>query len=89
MATQCKESRKESRHALVETAWTFCMYFNVASNFYNDFLKLLRKFYCENIYLLYSTFIKLLEEFIKDLAEILSIEVLQVSLRSSFNFKSK
>ena len=75
--------------SLVEIAWTFCMYFNVASNFYNDFLKLLRKLSCENIYLLYSTFIKLLEEFIKDLAEILSIEVLQVSLRSSFNFKSK
>ena len=65
---------------LVETAWTFCMYFNVASNFNYDFLKLSQKFSCEN-YLLYSTFIKLLGSF--------SIEVLQVSLRSSFNFESK
>ena len=37
----------------------------------------------------YSTFIKLLERFIKVLAAILRLEVLQVSLRSSSNFKSK
>ena len=65
------------------------MYFNVASNFYHDFLKLLWKLSCENIYLLNSTFIKLLERFIKVLAAILRLEVLQVSLRSSSNFKSK
>ena len=35
-------------YSLVETAWTFCMYFNVASNFYYDFLKLLRKLSSEN-----------------------------------------
>ena len=75
--------------SLLKTAWTFCMYFNVASNFHYDFLKLLRKLSCENIYLLYSTFIKLLERFINDLAEILSIEVLQVLLRSSFKFNCK
>ena len=75
--------------ALVETACIFCMYFNVASNFYYDFLKLLRKFPSENIYLLYSTFIKLLGRFIKVLAAILSLEVLQVSLSSSYNFESK
>ena len=34
-------------------------------------------------------FIKLLERFIKVLAAVFSIEVLQVSLRSSFNFKSE
>ena len=75
--------------SLVETAWTFCMYFNVASNFYYDFLKLLRKLSCENLSLLYLTFIKLLERFIKVLATILSLEVLQVSLSSSYIFESK
>ena len=51
------------------------MYFNVASNFYYDSLKLLRNLSCENISLLFLTFIKLLERFIKVLAEILSFEV--------------
>ena len=54
------------------------MYFRVASNFYYDFLKLLRKLSCENIYLLYSTFIKLLEILIKDLAAILRPGVLLI-----------
>ena len=65
------------------------MYFNVASNFYDDFLNLLRKLSCEKIYLLYSNFMKLLERFIEVLAAILALEVLQVSLRSSSNFESK
>ena len=65
------------------------MYFNVARNFYYDFLKLLQKLSCENISLLFLTFIKLLEIFIKVLAAILGIELLQVSLISSYNFKSK
>ena len=63
--------------------------FACTSNFNYDFLKLLRKLSCENIYLLYSTFIKLLERFIIILTAILGIEVLQVSLRSRFNFESK
>ena len=65
------------------------MYFNVASNFYYDIVKLLRKLSFENIHLLYLTFIKLLEGFIEVLAAILSLEVLQVSLSSSYNFESK
>ena len=73
----------------VETARTFCMYFNVASNFYYDFVKLLQNFSCENIFLLYLTFIKLQERFIKVLAAILSPDLLQVSLSSIYNFKSK
>ena len=47
------------------------------------FLKFLRKLSHKTIYLLYSTFIKLIERFIKVLAAILVLEVLQVSLRSS------
>ena len=53
---------------------------------HDDFLKLLRKLSCENLSLLYLTFIKLLEIFIKVLAAILRLEVLQVSLRSGSNF---
>ena len=66
--------------------WTFCMFFKAASNFNYDFLKLLRKLSCENIFLLYWTFIKLLLRFIKVLAATLGREVLQVSLRISSNF---
>ena len=73
---------------LVGTARPFCMCFSVASNFLYDFLKFLRKLSCENISLLYSTFIKLLERFIKVLAAILSLEVLLLSLCISSNFKS-
>ena len=51
---------------------------------HHDFLKLLRKLSCESLCLLYLTFIKLLERFIKVLAAILSLEVLQVSLSSSY-----
>ena len=65
------------------------MYFNVALNFYNDFLELLRKRSCENFPLLFSTIIKLLERLINNLAAILSLEVLQVSLSSSYKFESK
>ena len=41
------------------------------------------------IFLVYLTFIKLLERFIKVFAASLSLEELQVSLTSSYNFKSK
>ena len=63
------------------------MYFNVASKFYYGFLKLLWKLSCQKISLLYLGFIKLLERFIDVLEAILSLEVLQVSLSSSYNFK--
>ena len=42
-------------YTLVEHAWTFHMYFNVASNFYHDNLNILRKRYCVNIFLLSPT----------------------------------
>ena len=64
------------------------MYFNVASFFYYHFIKLLRKLSCENTTLLYPTFIKL-ENFTKALAAILSLEVLQIPLSSSYNIRSK
>ena len=72
---------------LVELAWTFYMFFKVASNFFNDFLNLLRKLQCVIISLLSSTFIKLLQRIIKVLAAISSREVLQVSICISSNFK--
>ena len=68
---------------LAETAWIFSKYFNVASNFNYGFLILLRKLSCENVSLLYSTFVKLLERFIKVLAAILGLELLLSSLSSS------
>ena len=52
---------------------------NVASIFYYDFLKLLQNRSCS---LLYLTFIKLLERFIKVFAAVLGHEVWQVSLNS-------
>ena len=65
------------------------MYFNVASTFYNNFLKLLRHFSSRNICLLYSTFSKLLERFIEVLAEILYLEIMHVPSKSSSSLKSK
>ena len=62
------------------------MYFNVASNFYYDFLKLSQKRSWENISLLYLIYIKLHEGVIKIMAAILSLEV---SLSSRYNFESK
>ena len=52
----------------------------VASDFCFGFPKLLRKLSFETISLLYLTFIKLLEKFIKNLAAISAYEVLQLSL---------
>ena len=49
----------------------------------------LQELSCKNNYLLYQTFIKLLERFIKELAAILRLEVPQVTLGSSYKFKSK
>ena len=46
---------KKLKTTLVETAGSFCMYFNAATNFHYDFLKLLRKLSSENNSLLYST----------------------------------
>ena len=43
----------------------------------------------QNWDLLYVTFIKLLRRFINVLTAILSLEVLQVLLSSSYNFESK
>ena len=46
----------EGRITLVEFACSLqCMFFKVASNFHYDFLKLVRKFLCENISLSYPT----------------------------------
>ena len=72
---------------LVEPAWTFYMFFKVASNFFNDFLNLLRKLQCVIISLLSSTFIKLLQRIIKVLAAVSSREVLRVLSCISSNFK--
>ena len=60
----------------------------LSATFIMIFLILLRKLSCENIYLLYSILFKLLERFIKVLAAILVLEVLQVSLRSCTNSKT-
>ena len=73
--------------SLVELAWTFYMFFKVASNFFNDFLNLLRKLQCVIISLLSSTFIKLLQRIIKVLAAISSREVLRVLSCISSKFK--
>ena len=67
---------------LVELACTFYMFFKVATNFFNNFLNLLRKLFSVKISLLSSTFIKLFEKIIKCLAAISSREVLQVSISS-------
>ena len=55
------------------------MYFNAASNFNHDFLKLLRKFSRENISVLYLTFVRLLEQFNEVLAAVIVLEVLHGS----------
>ena len=54
-----------------------------------DFVEILRKRSCENISLLYLTFIELLGRFIKVLATLSSLEVSEFSLASSSNFESK
>ena len=81
------QSILEKMETLVELAWTFYMFFDVASNFFNDFLNLLRKLQCVIISLLSSTFIKLLQRIIKVLAAISSREVLRVLSCISSNFK--
>ena len=73
-------ARREARvttdsRTLVEIAQTLCKHFNVASNFYYEFLKLSRMFSCESISQFYPTFINLLGRSILVLAASLSLEV--------------
>ena len=57
-------------------------------DFYYDFLKHLRNILCENISLLYSTFIKLLERLIKVFVEILNLEGNEVGIIFKFTCSS-